>query len=378
MKLPFHVISRAPPIYISVAGRYLGPVLAAIQAAKEGASATLLLMLWWDGISDLRVLTFQHLRSARLYPGLRLVYLCNTRAELQAFTEVGLEAVFCNHNAFVDETIFSPETGIEPRWRALVVAALAPYKRLHLARAVSSLAILAYEPLGPTAYSHAIRSRLADKVWVNMKDGRLTWLDSRAVSRVIRHARVGLCLSAREGAMYASAEYLLSGLPVVTTPSTGGRDELFSEETSIVAPPEPSAIDSAVEALIERGTAPSAVRDKTLRLMQPHRSRFNALIRDLHPGAPFHGSEARFVGRYRHRMFAWLDVIEIETACRDRRPDDAGWVPQTSEVPQIAATSAPTRNSRAAAPARTRQAGLQCGSTARRFEPPPRHVPPLG
>ncbi len=43
-----------------------------------------------------------------------------------------------------------------------------------------------------------------------------------AIPSVIKRAKVGLLLSEEEGACYASLEYLLCGLPVVSTPSRGG------------------------------------------------------------------------------------------------------------------------------------------------------------
>ena len=54
--------------------------------------------------------------------------------------------------------------------------------------------------------------------------GTLRDLNTEEVRRILVQSRCGLALSAQEGAMYASGEYLLAGLPVVTTRSRGGRD----------------------------------------------------------------------------------------------------------------------------------------------------------
>ena len=48
-------------------------------------------------------------------------------------------------------------------------------------------------------------------------------------------SQVGLCLSKSEGAMFASIEYLLCGLPIVSTKSVGGRDIFFTDENCIIA-----------------------------------------------------------------------------------------------------------------------------------------------
>jgi hypothetical protein len=55
------------------------------------------------------------------------------------------------------------------------------------------------------------------------------YLTQGAVNYFCNRSRVGLCLSAHEGASLASAEYSLAGVPIVSTPSKGGRDVLFQE-----------------------------------------------------------------------------------------------------------------------------------------------------
>jgi glycosyltransferase involved in cell wall biosynthesis len=47
------------------------------------------------------------------------------------------------------------------------------------------------------------------------------------VNQGLARAVVGLCLSTVEGSNYASMEYMLAGLPIVSTPSIGGREVYF-------------------------------------------------------------------------------------------------------------------------------------------------------
>ena len=42
-------------------------------------------------------------------------------------------------------------------------------------------------------------------------------------------------MSSQEGAMYSSVEYLLCGLPIVSTKSTGGHDVFFTDTNCIIA-----------------------------------------------------------------------------------------------------------------------------------------------
>ena len=66
----------------------------------------------------------------------------------------------------------------------------------------------------------------------------------------LSRARVGLCLSEEEGAMFASIEYLLCGLPVVSTPNMGGRDFFFDEKFSQTVDPSEEAVRVGVEKMI--------------------------------------------------------------------------------------------------------------------------------
>lgn len=60
---------------------------------------------------------------------------------------------------------------------------------------------------------------LAHAHWFNHEGSACEWLDSEELNRCLNQCRLGLCLSAVEGPMYASIEYLLAGLPVVSTES---------------------------------------------------------------------------------------------------------------------------------------------------------------
>jgi glycosyltransferase involved in cell wall biosynthesis len=67
------------------------------------------------------------------------------------------------------------------------------------------------------------------------------------VAGVLNSSSIGGMFSATEGACYASTEYLMCGLPVVSTASTGGRDIWYPPHNSIIV----EATDSAVAAGVQ-------------------------------------------------------------------------------------------------------------------------------
>ena len=80
--------------------------------------------------------------------------------------------------------------------------------------------------------------------------------------------------------MYASVQYLLAGLPVVTTASIGGRDEFFDPAYVRWVPDDPEAVALAVDELVALELDPQMIREATLAKVGQHRARLQAWIRD--------------------------------------------------------------------------------------------------
>ena len=78
----------------------------------------------------------------------------------------------------------------------------------------------------------------------------------KKVCQAINMAKVGVMLSAKEGASYASVEYLLAGIPVVSTISQGGRDVFFDKRFCRIVPSNPKAIKYAVNSMIKKNISP--------------------------------------------------------------------------------------------------------------------------
>jgi glycosyltransferase involved in cell wall biosynthesis len=114
-----------------------------------------------------------------------------------------------------------------------------------------------------------------------LKDGLPEYLSPEQVNEICNQAAVGLCLSAVEGAMFASMEYMLAGLPIVSTPSIGGRDVYFDEAYCIIAAPDPRQIRDAVTALKQRAIPRDFIAARTRDKVDRDRRRLLALVDDL-------------------------------------------------------------------------------------------------
>ena len=72
-------------------------------------------------------------------------------------------------------------------------------------------------------------------------------IDKEEINNLLNKSKIGLCLSRVEGAMYSSVEYLLCGLPVVSTKSMGGRDAFFTNTNCLIADDTPESVAECVK-----------------------------------------------------------------------------------------------------------------------------------
>jgi uncharacterized protein (TIGR01627 family) len=232
------------------------------------------------------------------FPNHRFLYLGNTQREADQLCLAGQPAIFLNKNIAVSETIFRPLPGSVIEFDAVYNARFVPEKRHELAGMIGRIAYVGYSE-GTARSRQQQRELLAQMLARNspptllnpLVDGLPVRLSQHDTNAAINRAAVGLILSEVEGSNYASMEYMLAGLPVVSTPSKGGRDVFFDPEFCIVCDPNPAAVRDAVEALKRRNIPRHYIRDRTLARIEPERRRLLAIINDLVESL---GGERRF------------------------------------------------------------------------------------
>lgn len=222
----------------------------------------------------------------RSFPNLRFSHLCNTQRQTDVFREYELDAIFCNQNCFIDERIFRPLPQIEKQYNAVYDARFVKFKRHSLAAEIKNLALI-YAQTNLTEFDE-VYTRETKKLFQethyfdHSESGKYQGLTTEGINQSLNKCRVGLCLSAVEGAMYASGQYLLSGLPVVSTESLGGRDVFFDERYTNIVEATPKAVKQGVEDLINCNLSPEFVRQCTIEKMNVHRQRFISLVQNIY------------------------------------------------------------------------------------------------
>lgn len=278
----FHIVSRNPPVVLLWWGRNEQ----LLHQYFKGEGLTLLYLFAWDiGKAIPNISATIHNTLAK-FPAHRIVCLCNEQGQAESFHKHGVEAIFFNHNALVDENVFniSKNSKLFPKkWDAIYNATMSPYKRIELASAVDSLCIVSskYHASSDSSYQLYIESILPNAFWANKSSDGFHHLSSHQINHLILQSKVGLCLSETEGAMLASIEYLLSGVPVVTTPSNGGRDVFFNDFNSILCHPDPESVRKSVQELRNRVINSQLIRDSAISIIHNHRARLASLLANI-------------------------------------------------------------------------------------------------
>lgn len=305
----YYVLSREPLIILTY------EPLAAIEemSARIGRRRAWFVVVFKWTMEDerkVRELSDAYAAFRNRHPDKEVIFLCNTLAEHELLGGRGLRRIYCSQNALLDENLYRIVPGIGKRFDAVYNGQIEPFKRHHLARGVESLALITYTlyylPAEPRrAYFEKVRSWLPEARMLNWPghpplaecrfDPELPRIPNHLISEHLATARVGLILSAEEGACWAACEYLLSGLPVVSTRSRGGRDVLFDEGSALVVEDSEDAVAQGVRTLIGRDAQPERVRARTLEKLQPHRQRFIGLINEIYREA---GAERDFRGEW--------------------------------------------------------------------------------
>jgi len=198
----------------------------------------------------------------------RFTILCNDLREEFLFNKYGFQCRLVNQNAWLDENLVMKPKLLDKKYDAIYVARLIALKRHELCAKVSNLALVAGGSFG------AEEAKFIPP-YLYLNDSELTPSD---VCSKINEAYCGLILSDVEGASFASSEYLLCGIPVVSTHSEGGRDAWYDDYNSLVVEANVDAVYEAVMKFKESPRDPMKIRNDHISRALNYRERFIGLL----------------------------------------------------------------------------------------------------
>lgn len=184
-----------------------------------------------------------------------IVFCAPTEKTLDIIRNKGFRAILMNHNCLLDynKYKFATDNESDREFNAVITSRPFWWKRVYLASKVDKLLYIKGTDWAKDKTS-----------WDGYKDMNLT-LKSEVcqftVNKLYNKSKVGLILSGNtgenqqgrcEGANYSSSEYLLCGLPVVSTESQGGRDYWFDNYNSIICEPNEESVKKSVDTILKK------------------------------------------------------------------------------------------------------------------------------
>lgn len=267
-------ISEQPLIWLSIGSKNWNKL-----ENKTNSKAYLLIHpMWYFSFSS--VIPHLKYRAKLRKKNIILIILSNSRREHIFSSLLGFKSVFLNQNMHVCEYQFTIEHRPK-KYDAVYIAAAKKYKRIHLAAKISSLFIITYFwPIITDENGnwnlHEFEPRIKH---ANYNKKRM---DKAQIRTIISESKCGLALSKKEGAMLASMEYLLSGIPIVTTKSIGGRNHFFDNRYVKTVRANPTAVKKGVDVITSLNIEPEFIRNETLKKIEKERRKFYNFIKALH------------------------------------------------------------------------------------------------
>jgi len=191
-------------------------------------------------------------------------FLSNTKKMLTRLESMGFSGILCNNNAWLDWSVFYIEQA-KKRYDAIYTGRLTKVKRHYLASGIDNLALI----VGPQYRKILDNIELPKHAYINQEH-----LPATDIRKKLAESSCGIILSAAEGACYASSEYLLAGLPVVSTRSEGGRNIWYDDYNSIICEPRVEAVAEAVKYFKNNPRDPRKIRQRHIDMSLDHRRRF--------------------------------------------------------------------------------------------------------
>jgi hypothetical protein len=212
-----------------------------------------------------------------------IVILANSREEEKLFKQKMIPNVlFCNHNAFLNENKFDIIKKNTIRQYDMVIdSAFHEYKNVKIARGIKNILHIGY-------FKKDINEKYIPDFGTlpNFTDKTYKRLTKWEINDYYNQSLVGGIFSECEGACFASSQYLLAGLPVISINSLGGRDIWYNEDNSIICEnlTEDSiceALKIAKEKLITGEFNREKIRNIHLKQMDEHRNTIINYIQDF-------------------------------------------------------------------------------------------------
>jgi len=238
-----------------------------------------------------------------------IIWLCPDLDTILFAYEYGFNAIFANQNCLLDENIFNINENEEKIYNMVMNCRPELIKRPYLAKNIDNLAYIK----GAT-YNNKEKYNYNE---LNCKFINENRIDPEMVNLIYNKSYCAGIFSELEGACYSSSEYLLCGLPVISTFSKGGRDTWYNNENSIIVKDNQDAVSEAVSICI--GNLKSGIfKSENIRnnhikmsnIMRENIIKCTKYIFDLHNITI--DEKYYWEKKFFHKFIKYVDLIEVK------------------------------------------------------------------
>jgi hypothetical protein len=204
-----------------------------------------------------------------------IVILANSLEEKIFFeNKVSCDVLFCNHNAFLDEKKYTIYNSIKKNYDLVIDSSFHEYKNVNIAKKIQNTIHIGYFNTNKILDGDKVIPNFG--ILANFKSCEYKRLDKHSINIYYNQSLMGGLFSECEGACFASSQYLLAGLPVISIKSVGGRDIWYNEHNSIICENNEDSVYEAVELakskIVSGEFNREKIRDLHLKQMDEHRN----------------------------------------------------------------------------------------------------------
>ena len=201
----------------------------------------------------------------------KLTILANSQEDNFFYKRHDLNSIFCNQNCWLDSSLY--DIDLKPREFDLVINANNNLWKNHsLLTEINKK----YKTLFIT-YNTGENNDLAKYNPADIKNE----IPNKEVASELNKCGVGLVLSLKEGSCYASTEYLLCGLPVVSLKGVGGRHVWYNQSNSIIS--REDNLHNDIKKALCTNFNRSLIRKECIDLQLKHRNMFSIYLQSIYP-----------------------------------------------------------------------------------------------
>lgn len=226
------------------------------------------------------------------YPKTKIIFLCPDKDTFNGYTSYNIPCFIFNRNALLDYNDYFIYND-NKKYDSIYNANLYKYKRHELILNINNLGLIYYLRNDKNKiyyinddeieYGKNLENKLSklnNITLLNKQNGYYKYLTKDEICKYYGQTYSGLILSDIEGICLVSMEYLLSGLPVISTKNKGGRDYFLENEEFSITNINDTDIQYYINYYKEKNIDSKNIRNTTINKIDKHRKEFLLFIKD--------------------------------------------------------------------------------------------------